>query len=343
MKNKNNTDLNLSDSKEKIEVEGRIGRFFQKVSSLFKEDSHHTDTDLSGRIHELQANIDEVLEKLVNFKDKVKKEIDQEFRSSIDLIINFLLRESVTIQNRVERRQGPTLQVKAIKRYVEWLEKAKRWSELADKEYNREVVYKVLVEHTIEEFYLKIDRDIQVLQEYLFNSINNLPYEKQEKSRVQAGLELQLAPYFQKLLVFKELPKGLSLELKSFSAWRLIADRSREKTFTTALHMIDQFSEDFFIFDSKEDGEKSLDSIEIEESTELTQKLRALEEAVSQFLSSMEENKKINRSFISKLNSLEREAHNLNSNLRLSQNQVERVQIILDKFSSTRVFFNMEI
>ncbi len=324
-------------SKNENEVEGRIGRFFQRIGSLFKQDSP-PETDLSGRIHELETTIDEILDKLVIFKDKAKNETDEELVASLDSTLDTLIRESLGVQKMVERPHAPSLQVKAIKRYVEWLEKARRWSDLADQEYNKELVYKTIIEHIIEDFYLKIDRDVQVIKDYFANSVEHLNAKEEGRIYLQANLEVQLIPYFQKLNSLKEIPKDLTLTLKDFSSWRTLADQSRAATFTKALHLIDLVSENSASFIQKNDTEEEalVELAENEEAPELVHEVKALEDGMKQVLLDIENDDILEGKLLSKLDSLENDAHELNGNLRLSQNQVSRVEWVLETIASLR-------
>lgn len=310
-------------------IEDGLGRLFQKVNQLFKKEAP-VDTKLIGRIFELQSLVEKILFDLLSFRNEYEKNGDPYLFSFVGSILEPLIKELTRIHQVIERQENATQQVKMLHRCMELVEKAKAWINLGI-DYSKEKVHQTILSHTIQEFRTSIDRDIQVIQDYLDHSLEGIEGHDSFKSLLKTHIEPELTPHIVKLKELKEkCPNETSLEF--MTKWRAEVDQSREKYFSICLHAVDTIINKAI---PREDSKE-----EPFHEAEILSHLMTLEFEVDKLKNLIEEqnsfdDKKL-RAYWTTLNKLEEEAHELNSNLRLSSEQAERVQTLLETLSQFR-------
>ena len=222
-------------------VETRLGRFFQRVNQLFKREPPK-EVKLSGRIHELQTTANNALLELLTFKNSLEKQTDAYLFSQVCGVIDPIIKEMARIQKNREHEEAPTQQVKIFHRYVECIDKAKVWIELGNHLDDQKVIYQAVVEHTIREFHVRIDRDIQVLQDYLSQALHHIDWSEELKEAFTIQVLPGLRSDIERLEQLKQLPSDTSLQ--ALTRWRAGADHARENCFSEALHIIDVFADE---------------------------------------------------------------------------------------------------
>ena len=309
--------------------ETALGSLLKKVAQIFNR-TPHSDSKLSGRIHELQTTADEILHGLTAFKSKIEKETDRRLFSLVCGIIDPISKEIARLQKVMERQGGATQQVKSYTRYVEWIEKARYWISLGDGSKDLEAIQQAVIQQTIQEFQTRIDKDIQIIQDYLNHAVENLVVSDDMRNVLKHKLDPELSPNLLKLYQLKEHPQDLSLD--SLIPWRSAADHDREIFFSSSLHAIDTFFTDFLPSPAKEK--------ESELSLMLLMQLGELEDKIARILADIEDqdsNEEFsNISLRAALDRLEDEAHELNANLRLTHEHEERLQKSLNTLAHIR-------
>lgn len=298
--------------------ESKLGRFFQKINLLFKpEDTAHR--KLSGRIHELQKDTEEVLEQLIEAKQLLESETDPMYTSFVTIIIEPMIKELMRFQNAKEEL-STAQKVKSIHRYNDLLDKAKEWVELCSNDYEPDSIYQAMMNHHIQDFRARIDRDCQVIRDYLNHTIEDLAFNEYLKNEFMEKIESKLDRHFFELKRLQECPSNLTLE--TLSQWRADADLARETHFSAALHTIDDFTKILSpTHKNKEEGDAGI---------EILIDLKLLEEKVAslthQLHAASDADKII---YATLLAELEDEAHRINRDLRLSHDHVERLQKLI--------------
>lgn len=311
-----------------------FSRFVQKVGLIFFRTRETTDLKLIGRIRELKNFAHHVLFELLEVKKELKEKIDPALFSIVTMILDPLIKETGRDPPIVEKKDSRAHQVKIFGRYVESIEKAKEWIEIGKMNANRESLEQVIIQQAAKEFLLKIDRDIQVVQDYFRNALGPLGMpgllESEIKDRLIPGLNQNIL----KLNELKILPNQFTLS--SFIEWCDNSDKARELLFSSSLHIIDEFSEEFLPSPKSEN--------EGEDFQVITETLDRLEEKIDKAALDIKCAGKIERNqrkvALVFLDKLEAEVHALNSNLYLSQEHSERIEgffgrlLALRKYSS---------
>lgn len=305
-----------------------LGRFFQRISQFFKRDSL-PEKPLGGRITELQTDAEEILISLLNFKEKCQNQVDPQLYSFIHAIVDSIVKEIARIHKVMEEEETAAMQVKAYNRFAECLDKARKWVELGSSCHELETLNRAVVNHSIQEFQERVDRDIQVIQDYHIHLFDLINLDSQGKQELLKKLEPQLSLQLLQLQQLKEPPKTLTFS--TIVTWRENVNAAREKYFGSALYVIDSYTTEFIPSDIETPTEHA---------THIVVNLALLEEKISELAASIEgldeNHEKQKRLCSDALNLLEDEVHHLNSDLSLSPQQWEKIQQLLQTLSSLR-------
>lgn len=308
-----------------------FNRFFQKMIDQFFKKSPSSDVKLSGRIHELHMTADKTLEALSNFKKNFISNVDPELFELACGAMDPLINEMMHIQKALENKDNFALQVKSYQRYSEWIDKTKSLVELCDNPPSEDVFYRVIITHIVKEFQSRIDRDIQIVEDYLDHAFDSLEIADSLKGDLVDKLEVELAAYLTQLMQLKQSPEEFNVH--GLSVWKLKADHLRESIFSSCLHVIDSF-----VSGLREPVNESEKMEHTDHETEILVRLSVLEEqiiALSAMCESDEDGLK--KMLLVTLEKLEKEAHNINSDLRLPQEHSDRVQKALDILAALRI------
>lgn len=314
--------------------EGRLERFFQRINMFFKRETQ-APTPLQGRIHELQSNANAVLVHLMQAKgDLEMKSGDPAFQGLLNSVLDPFIKEVSRIQRAMDQDSTMAHQVKVSNLYSEWIEKAKWWAEACSQFESAEAACPVLLAHAVEEFHARIDRDIQVLQDYLNNGIQTLgltsSFQKELKRRLSIELGLHLTALHQLKMVLPEET------VEAFHLWRAEVDNLREKCFSDALHSIDAIFGDITPISEPPGNDDHPD----ETYPELRSVIGKLEAKLSLLAEQVEKADEMDhvqkKECLLHLLLLEEEANRLNSDLRLPTDQSDRLQNALEALATYR-------
>lgn len=305
------------------ESKSRLGRILNKINRFFSGPlPPKRETRLEGRIHQLHGDISKSIDKLLMIKDELQNEIDPQIISLISMIVDPLIKEIHRLRKGLQN-ESVAQQVKASKGFSEWIEKAKMWIELCSKRpIQKEALSRAVVDHAVQEFQATIDKDLQVIQDYLNHTMDRIEIDDIQKNELNEKLEPELSQNLIELLMLKNHPQDLTVH--TLQMWRAEADLSRENCFGSALHTIDLFTDHAA---PARDFEEKIDHYNLE----IAGNLLVLEERIARLDAGIAElkntrNKELKKICIDELLILEQDAHELNSNLRLSHEHVERIQ-----------------
>ncbi len=216
----------------------RFTRTIQKSLSLFQKKGEQ-DIQLIGRIQELNRTSKEVLQELVAIKGELQIQVDPLLFSHIESVVDPLIRDISKIQATLDNEKSPAQQVHVLKRYNQWIEKARAWIKL--KNHNSDDKIKIIdavMNHLFADFLERIERDLQVIRDYQHHMLENLAIEGQEVDGIRAEIEKKVEPYLNSLHSLKQIPNHLSV--KNLPKWKENVDRRRQKYFDGALFAIDR-------------------------------------------------------------------------------------------------------
>ena len=309
-----------------------LNRFVDRIRSTFQkfQNKPSQDPQLIGRIQDLQRTAFTVMQELEVIKNELKKEIDAETFSYVEEVIDPITREVSRLNKSLEQPGTVTYHAKAYQRYSQWIEKAKLWIQICSKSKDREGVLKAIIRYTIDEFLEVIDRDLQVLNDYQEHMLDALAVDEEEKIALAQRLEVRLEPYIKGLNDLHQRPKDLSLQ--EIAIWKSQVDKRREKYFDASLHAIDKIINQSMP-DTSSDSEQ-------EHLVDVLSQIVYLEHECPTLYDEIYLAKKLSQSQIdslsSRLISLEQEVHQLNLDLRLTPDLIERLQTIAEMLDQAK-------
>ena len=216
----------------------RVSRFFQQFANLFtKEEAIEQEPPLMGRVHELEASGRQVLHSLLALKKMMEAEIDPSLVAAAHALIDPIIREIRRLLNQMELKQDLAQQVKVSNRYTESLEKGKRWVSTLSNGPSGDEIQEFIKLQVLEEFRVRIDRDLQLIQDYLDHTLLQPGIDASSRQAAVADIGAELGPLLDNLHRLKE-PQAVP-DLEAFFSWRSAADELREDWITSALQIID--------------------------------------------------------------------------------------------------------
>lgn len=318
--------------------ESRVMRFLNKVNNFFtdmlvKSSLPKTEAKLIGRIHQFQKDIDRTINRLCVLREELEKDDQSLFPFLITFVIDPLIKEINRLEKAGEQKITAAEQVKESKEYVDWIEKAKKWIDLCAKRHTHgDAINQAFIDHTFCEFRARIDKDLQVIQDYLNVFMSKLDGNDLVKIELQDQLEQELSQHIFELYLLKDHPPSNSLE--TLNGWRAEAELARESYFSAALHVIDTNIGELMQPSTIDDGfDQYINDIHIQ-LTSLEEKIVKFNAEISSFQNDANEEKM--KTCLAYLAKMEDEAHSLNGNLELNHEQVARVQQAMDALSLFR-------
>lgn len=304
-------------------------RLWEKIQSLFIRKPDH-DPKLVGRIYEMNQNANHLYSELLAVKVDLEKEVEPVLLSLVEAVVDPLIKEARRLKILMEQEKSVSQQVINIKKYSEWIEKAKIWVEICAKRSQKEAIRKAIIDYSIDEFRTVIDRDMQIIQDYLTHFLNELEFLPEEKKELEARLEETLTQHLIGLQKLKAQPDNLSLGM--LGSWRVEIDRLREKFFSDSLHTIDTLVQEVAPKLAKEE--------ESEQYLKFVSRCAQLEEKLAVLSRDIErldlDNIELKKDILARFDTLEDEVHQLNSDLRLDHAHIERLQAVMDQLGNLR-------
>lgn len=306
----------------------KLGRFLQKINLYFKNEAiSPTDIHLAGRIRELDKNLDGVLAELNQVKEELEKEVDPDLFNLVNAVVDPLVKECNRLKNTNAAKVDGDFQ-----KYAQWIEKAKMWVELCSKRNEKEAIIEAVIDYNSEEFKGFIDRDLKLIQDYLNHFLDTIPDDKELGHTIRLHIEDKVVPHLIALQELKE--KNYIGDFSHLSKWRATVHHLREQHFSDALHAIDLLAQTLSPVTEEEIEHPDHDEVEIFHRIEkLEQKVAKLADQIPSLESADIDRKKYCETQFSLL---ENEAHQLNSDLRLSQPQIEHLQALMNRLATIR-------
>lgn len=309
-----------------------LNRFFERIRSTFTKFQNKTPSDaqLTGRIQDLQKTASSVLKQLIIIKEDLKKDVDLVVFSYVEDVIDSIIKEVSRLHKSIEQPGSVMQQAKAYQRYSQWVEKAKLWVQICAKGGDKDAIVKAIIRYTVDDFLEVIDRDIQVINDYQEHMLDALAVDEDEKIVLAQRLEVRLDPYLKGLNSLRFKPKDLPLQ--EIAWWKSQVDKRREKYFDGALHAIDKIINQTIPDASSHENHEHLVEV-LSQVIYLEHQVPTLYDSI--YLAKNPTQEEI-REFESQLNLLEQEIHQLNLDLRLTPDLIDRLQVVAEMLEFAR-------
>lgn len=279
---------------------------------------------LYGRVQQLHRTAGAVLLKLKNIRELLKVSIDEELFGYVSALMEPMTRDFACIEKLLMEKGSVIAQAKAFKKYSNWMLKAELWLSLEKKIHNMDLIQEAIIKHIMHETDERIDQDLQVIRDYQDYILESLPLNDEEMRQLKKHVDKEVRYQLSNLEDLKDKP-----ELDSFDSvlvWKDHVDKLRSKFFERALQVIDEMVGAVSPTSSSEEEHEHL--------VEVLTQVVFLEEQIPALIADVEDveiiDKEKKRFVLSQINSFEQELHELNLNLRLTPEVVERIQTLTE-------------
>lgn len=220
-----------------------MDRFIFKVRETLQNQGSNANAQkrLTGRINELNRNATDVLDYLVKVKQLLKSEVEAELVNYVDAVMDPMIREIERIRSMLRQdRSVMTHPEDSLKKYTDWISRAKLWVEICSAKKDKETITKAILEYTVADFAASIERDLKLICDYQEHVLANFDLAQREETK--ETISPRIAPYMNSLIGLVEKPDNLNLE--NFQEWRSVAEKKRDHFFNVILQIIDNIADE---------------------------------------------------------------------------------------------------
>lgn len=289
--------------------------------------------NLVGRIHELDADVETLYKSLVHIRSMFEPTMQYDIIEDPDLgifpeaLIDPLLKEADLLTQTLH---SPSIagQAKVFKRYNLWIDRSKHWVDYFDRRRSKKELMDEVIHYLVGEALVRIDRDIEIIREYMSHQIIVLPLDEDRKKYLKHKIEGSIESHVENLMQLKKRPSKITLE--GIGYWKSQIDQCRQTYFDTTLHAIDRLIED----------EHPAGSISEEYLQESSIEAVILEREVLETIQELQEvdlNKPpVVKGLLAHIHALEEEAHEMLLDLRLDGEIINKVENALQQLSEMK-------
>jgi hypothetical protein len=286
---------------------------------------------LVGRVQQLTQASQLVVEKLKGVKKLLETNLEPELFTFVETLMEPMTRDVGFVQKLLTMEGSVVHQAKAFKKYSNWMIKAELWIDLESHSHDRDVIIKTIIMHIMHEADEQIEQDLQVIRDYEEHILDSLPLNDEEAGELKKHLGKEIRPQMLNLEDLKDKPSIDTLQ--DLFAWKDDLDKKRLKYFDRALHVIDEVIEAISPISSSEEEHDHL--------VEVLTQVAFLEEEIPSLAAEIRKAAPLSSIkkalIISKIRSFEEELHELNLNLRLTPEIVERLQKLMDTLEKASI------
>lgn len=228
--------------------ESDSSNFISKVKlawrSLFVEEQvtakaeKSTDPHVVDKIERLHKVTDKTLKNLKQLREDLKKELDPELMAHVEIVVHSIIRQISSIKNhsQVENKHS-------FEKYEEW---EACISTLSSNTKDKKEMIKAVITNIINKSNMRIEKDLQVVENYLEQRLDSLPDTKKDVRNLRKYEEFNgLKSHIEQLKALKwdeeaevDDSEGISL-LQRVTDWTKEVDKQREFYQNAMFHQID--------------------------------------------------------------------------------------------------------
>lgn len=212
----------LSEKGESEKAEALAGRIYVQM----RQDGSH----LAAQVKDLKASLTKELKKAGEFQ------LLHLFESVVDPVLH----EYTHIEKKINGTQP--VHDRTLDTYNNWIEKAKMWTAITTKPFNRDLLVTALLHHIISNSDTLIRRDVKAIQEYAIHELHQLGLSELTLTAVASLVDKEASPHIDALVQLVE-NKPMALTVENVDEWKRLLNERRAKHYNNALHSIDEIVE----------------------------------------------------------------------------------------------------
>lgn len=298
-----------------------------RIKKTFQPSSKSDDLKLSGRVQQLNQTANTVLQKLKDIKSLLQETVDPTLFAYVETLMDPMTREVVFVQKLLSNQGSVVQQAKVFKKYSNWMIKAELWMDLEKQAHDMQAINKTIILHIMHEADEQIDQDLQVIRDYEEHILDTLPLNEDEAAELKKHLNKEIRPQLLNLEDLKDKPELHNLP--EVFAWKDDLDKKRSKFFDRALQVIDEV---IYAISPSSSSEEEHDHL-----IEVLSQIVFLEEEIPALIPEINNQNILDpvrkALILSKIESFQQELHELNLNLRLTPELVDRLQSLIQQLN----------
>lgn len=317
--NENNEGI-ISDFSSKSLDGSVLKNFFQKIfANLFHSTSNLEEKNPKNRIQKIIPKLNNVLSDLKNVENKV----DEKDSALIAFIVEPLIKQGEGLKSQIISSPNH-LKSHLISQYVQWIDRAFKWINMVEFQ-NKSQLLHFISKYISNETLSMIKKDIAFIIEYQEQKLEKLDISEEETKRVKDKIGILLNPIIYK---FNNLQDNLSevLSIEGLTLWKEEVNTARQVFLDQSLSIIDDTISIEFPLRKYKDGNDHL--------VDILSQIIELEKSMAMLIDQknhLDESKGSKYYILNKANLLHKEARELSTDICLSQEFYERLQIIIGK------------
>ncbi|MFA6915207.1 MAG: hypothetical protein WC222_02330 [Parachlamydiales bacterium] len=311
-------------------------KFIKRVRGLFTFLKTKKEINLTGRIHELDADAEVLmisLQRIKSYFDPAGQyaigEDDPELGIFLEAIIDPLLKEADMLRQTLHS-SSVAGQAKIFKRFNLWIDRSEHWVDYFEKKRTKKELVDAVVHYLVGEALQRIDRDVEVIREYINHQVQSLPVDDERKRYLKQRIDSSVEVHIENLNLLKKRPSKITFE--GIGYWKSQIDQCRQTYFDMTLHAVDvQIEEEFPEASNKEYSDHLQDSLL--ETVILESEVQEIADEVAE--SDLKQLTIVKR-LLSHINALEDEAHTMLLDLRLDGDVISRAEDVLERLKEIK-------
>lgn len=313
-----NTESVIPDFSSKILESSALKTFFQRIfSNLFHSNRILEEKNPKNRIQKIIPKLNNVLSDLKNIENK----IDKNDSALIAFIVDPLIKQGEMLKSQIISSPNH-LKSHLISQYVQWIDRAFKWINVVEFQNKSQLLHfvsKYIYNETLE----IIKKDIAFVIEYQEQKLEKLDISEEETKKVKEKISILLDPIFYKFNSIQEILSEV-LTIEHLNLWKEEVNLARQFFLDQSLSIIDDTISIEFPLRKYKGGNDYLVDI-LSQIVELEKDMTLLIEDMNHF----DESKAAKYYILDKANLLHKEARELSTDIRLSQEFYERLQRII--------------
>lgn len=285
---------------------------------------------LAGRFHNLRESFAATINALGTRLEQAKEQGGDTFFYA-QAILTPLQKEGERLMQQLSNTGVE--QVRSITSYSRWLENVNLWL-LKFETFDLDAMRQLYIQHSMKEAVGRVDKDLQLINEYLQQQLTILSLSEELKNKFQMKIEEELELYLFELHGLKvELP---DIDIEGLENWKAELNKRRETYFNSSLSVIDRHVA----------GESTAftQESELHHLTEIIQGIVELEEMLPhiEIILKQEGLAEVRETMLTQIKLLKDRAHILSVDLRLPVTFQERLEEVITTLEESEKLLNHE-
>lgn len=218
-----------------------IKRLYVQIRKMpeLTEQAKTIDQVLLNRLQDLKGTASTIIDQISEQKKMILQRFDQWIMPIAKEVLDGFLQDAVHLKDKLDDKLEHIDQTTP----EEWNDQAKGWAQLYARWQDRKGLVEKILEVVADRTKHLIDKDIQIIQDYQYQSLAHLPKESEAFKNIEERLNHAIAEPLKQLMVLRNRPMDHT-SLQQASEWVAHLQEKRESYFDQLLMKIDHVTKE---------------------------------------------------------------------------------------------------